>query len=144
MSDFDRPLNERGLHDAPMMANRFAERKESVDVLVSSPAKRAITTAGIFASTLGKMPIQEVQELYLADVRMLMSIIDKLPDSSKQAMLFGHNPGLSDLVEHLTNNGPGDIPTCAVLRIDFNTECWHEVGERTGHLAWWESPKESH
>ena len=141
MSDFERPLNERGLHDAPMMAERFAERKEPVDMLVSSTAKRAITTARAFASALGELPIKEVQELYLADVRRLMSIIDKLPDNSQQAILFGHNPGLSDLVEHLTNTGPGDLPTCAIVRVDFNTESWHEVGGRTGHLAWWDAPK---
>ena len=141
MSDFERPLNERGLHDAPIMAKRFAERKEPVDRLISSPANRAITTARIFASTLGEMPIQEIQELYLADVRTLMSHIVKLPDTSQHAMLFGHNPGLSELVEHLTHAGPGDLPTCAVVRIDFSAESWHEVAGGTGTLTWWDSPK---
>ncbi len=141
MSDFERPLNERGLHDAPMMAKRFAERKEPVDLLVSSPAKRAITTARTFASALGAKSIQEVQELYLADVRTLMDLIDNLADTSGHAMLFGHNPGLSELLEHLTHAGPRDLPTCAVVRIDFNADSWQEVAAGTGTLTWWDAPK---
>ncbi|MGB3526332.1 MAG: histidine phosphatase family protein [Flavobacteriales bacterium] len=140
-SDFERPLNERGLRDAPMMAKRFAERKEPVDLMVSSSAARAIATARIFASTLGEMRIREEQDLYLADVRTLMSQIEKLPESSRQAMLFGHNPGLSELVEYLSQTGPGDLPTCAIVRIDFSAESWKEVSGGTGSLAWWDAPK---
>ncbi|MBK9061174.1 MAG: histidine phosphatase family protein [Flavobacteriales bacterium] len=65
MSDFDRPLNERGMHDAPMMAERFDGRLEPVDLLMSSPAKRALTTANFFAAALENAPVHEIPELYL-------------------------------------------------------------------------------
>jgi phosphohistidine phosphatase len=140
MADFDRPLNERGLHDARMMAQRFDERLEPVDLLMSSPAVRAITTANAFAAVLANAPVHEIDELYLATPRMLLSIIGRLPDGVRHAMLFGHNPGVSDLVEELTGNGPGDLPTCAIVRIDFEVEGWREAVGGTGLLKWWDTP----
>jgi phosphohistidine phosphatase len=141
MDDLDRPLNERGLHDARMMAQRFDNRLEPVDLLMSSPAKRAITTANVFASVLGNAPVHEIDELYLAASRMLLSIIDRLPDGVRHAMLFGHNPGVSELVEELTGNGPGDLPTCAMVRIDFDGDSWQAVSAGTGTIKWWDWPK---
>ena len=141
MSDFDRPLNERGMHDAPMMAERLDGRLEPVDLLMSSPAKRALTTANFFAAALENAPVHEIPELYLADRRSLLYIIGKLPDGVRQAMLFGHNPGVSELVELLTGNGIGDMPTCATVRIDLHVATWQEVVAGTGTLKWWDTPK---
>lgn len=141
MRDFDRPLNERGLHDAPKMARLFSARNEAVDLLVSSPANRAMTTARFFAGELGNAVVQEEQGIYLADVRTLMSIIGKLPDTANHVMIFGHNPGLSELVEHLADGRLGDLPTCAIVRIDLHVESWQEVVTGTGTIAWWDTPK---
>ena len=141
MDDFDRPLNERGLHDAHMMAERFDDRLEAVDLLMSSPASRAITTANAFASILANAPVHELDELYLATPSMLLSIIQRLPNGVRHAMLFGHNPGLSELVDHLTDNGLGDLPTCAIVRIDFDVDGWMEIATGSGMLKWWDTPK---
>lgn len=141
MSDFERPLNERGLHDAPMMAGRFHERLEPVDLLMSSPAKRALTTAKAFSSALGHAPVHEDPELYLATPRMILTIIERLPDDARHVMLFGHNPGMSELVETLIGNGFGDMPTCAIARIDIHVESWQAVAAGTGTLKWWDAPK---
>lgn len=141
MSDFERPLNERGLHDAPMMAKRFDERLEPVALLMSSPAKRALTTAEFFAAALEDAPVHEIPELYLADPKTLLYIIGKLPDGVRQAMLFGHNPGLSELVDLLTDDGIGEMATCSIVRIDFSAESWQEVAAGTGVLKWWDAPK---
>lgn len=141
ISDFDRPLNERGLYDAPMMAKRFDERLEPVGLLMSSPAKRALTTANSFAAVLEDAPVHEIPELYLADRSTLLHIIGKLPEGIRQAMLFGHNPGVSELVDLLTGNGIGDMPTCAIVRIDFSAESWQEMAAGTGTLTWWDTPK---
>ena len=141
MDDFDRPLNDRGLRDALVMALRFADRREPVDLLVSSPAKRAITTARAFATALGDLPIKEDRNLYLADVRVLIAILEALPDHAERAMLFGHNPGLSLLVQHLADGGLGELPTCVVVRIDLDVNSWREVASGTGSIIWWEAPK---
>lgn len=139
--DLDRPLNERGLHDASMMAERFNAKLEPVDLMMSSPAKRAITTANTFATALGIAAVQEITELYLASSHTLLSIIHRLPDGTRHAMLFGHNPGLSGLVEELAGNGPGDLPTCAIVRIDLDVDTWEAVATGTGAITWWEIPQ---
>ena len=141
MTDFARPLNARGLHDAPMMAKRFDARLEPVDLLMSSPAKRALTTAMAFSTELENVPVHEIPELYLATPRVILSIIERLPDGVRHAMLFGHNPGLSELVELLTDTGIRELPTCAMVRIDFSADSWQEIAVGTGTLKWWDEPK---
>lgn len=141
LRDFDRPLNERGLRDAPFMAQLFAGRKEVVDLLVSSPAKRAITTARHFALALGpaERDIVQNERIYLADAGLLMRVIAALPDHATRVMLFGHNPGFSDLAGHLTG-GILDLPTCATVRIDLHATGWSEVGPGMGSLTWSDMP----
>jgi len=141
LRDFDRPLNERGLRDAPFMARVFAGRKEAVDLLVSSPAKRAIATAGHFALALGQAERDIVQDerIYLADAGLLIRVIAALPDHAARVMLFGHNPGLSDLVSVLTG-GILDLPTCTTVRIDLHAARWSEVDAGAGTLAWSDMP----
>lgn len=141
MTDFDRPLNPRGMHDAPMMAERFDERMEPVTLLMSSPADRALTTANFFSAALEDAPVHEIPDLYLATPHTLLSIITRLPDGVRQAMLFGHNPGVSELVDLLTGNGIGDMPTCAIVRIDLHVDTWQAVAAGTGTIGWWDTPK---
>ena len=143
MDDFHRPLNERGMRDAPFMAQRFNARGEPVDMLVSSPALRAITTAGFFAGALGVQVdrIRQVPDIYLATARTLLRIVNDLPDEVHRVMLFGHNPGFSDLVALLGGDVVGDMPTCATVRIDLPVGSWREVSAGIGTVAWTDHPK---
>ena len=97
LADFDRPLNDRGLRDAPFMGKLFAERKIRVDGIVSSPALRAKTTAEFFAVELkvGKMVFNG--DIYDADTRTLLGIILQLDPTWNSVMMFGHNPGFSQI-----------------------------------------------
>lgn len=140
MEDLDRPLNDRGRQDAPDMAARFAQRNEPVDLLVTSPAKRAAATAQAFAQRLG-LPVQEEKRIYEAHQRALQGVVESLPDTARRVMLFGHNPGFSLLTEHLSEAGIGDLPTCAIVRIDLTVDSWKEVTGGSGTLVWWDSPK---
>ena len=143
MDDFDRPLNERGERDAPYMARVFKDRGEPVDLLVSSPARRAITTARTFAQALGveEAGIQQERAIYLAPVNTLLQVVTKLPDTHKRVMLFGHNPGFSELVERLSDAGVGELPTCATVRIDLPVDSWREASAGLGTLVWLDHPK---
>lgn len=141
MEDFDRPLNERGLRDAPVMAARFKARNEPVDLLLSSPAARALATARAFAEALGIGTVQQEPRIYEAHLRTVQGIVEHLPDEVRHAMLFGHNPGFSVLVEHFTEAGIGELPTCAIARIDFTIDAWKEAAGGTGTLVWWDFPK---
>ena len=143
MDDFDRPLNERGLRNAPFMAMVFKNRGEPVDLLVSSPAKRALATAHHFATAMGLAPerFQQDQSMYLAEVHRLVQLINGLPPPIHRAMLFGHNPGFSDLVEYFCDTGIGSLPTCGLVRIDFALSEWTHLSRSTGTLVWADHPK---
>jgi len=142
IDDFDRVLNERGQRDAPFMAKTFGARGEGVDLLVSSPAARAKTTATFFhdMSGLELPPIQEIPAIYLASLHTLLSVVNRLPDSAARIMLFGHNPGLSELTAYLTNSAIGELPTCATVRIDLPVDHWSEVSGGLGDLIWYDYP----
>src|SRR5882757_4023814 len=102
LSDFERPLNARGLRDAPTMARRFvaglAREPATALRLVSSPARRALTTAQLFADTLGIARRELVLEprIYEAMPGTLLEIVRGFAETDRHVLMFGHNPGLSD------------------------------------------------
>lgn len=143
MTDFDRPLNERGLRNAPFMANLLKERGEPVDAIVTSPANRALTTARAFASALNILDEHFTQDraIYHADRSTLVHVVNNLPNSAKRVLLFGHNPGFSELLFHLADAGVRVMPTCGLARIDFALDDWGAVAKNTGNLVWFDYPK---
>jgi phosphohistidine phosphatase len=141
--DFHRPLNDRGERDAPVMARVFKERGEPVDRLVSSPAVRAITTARVFAKALGvdASAITQDKGIYLAPAEMLLRTVNLLNDDWQRVMLFGHNPGFTELAEYISDADIGEMATCATVRIDFTVNNWAEVSAGLGTLVWHDYPK---
>ena len=151
--DFDRPLNERGLRNAPFMANLFRERGEPLDLLVSSTAERAMATARHFAKALGaregshfdpdapKPQLLPNETLYLAGVRDILLTVNGLPDEATRVMLFGHNPGFTDALDHISGTDIGNLPTCGIVRIDLPLKKWAEVSRDLGTLVWSDAPK---
>jgi phosphohistidine phosphatase len=142
MSDFDRPLNDRGRRNAPMMARIFKERGEKVDLFVTSPAVRAITTARYFIGAHGLQENELIKEprIYEASLRTLLAIINELPPTAESVMLFGHNPGFTEVIEYLSDRQIGNLPTCGIARITFEMDDWKPVSGGTGSLDWLEVP----
>ncbi len=145
VSDFDRPLNNRGFRDAPNMAARLTQQPVLPELLVSSPAKRAITTAQIFAEALHIPPsqIQEEPAIYEGRLPALLQIVAGLDNRYQRIALFGHNPGLAELVEYL--GGTEEVmPTCAIVHLHFSdADSWEEISAGTGSLRWYSFPKEN-
>ena len=111
---------------------------------MSSTAVRALSTARTFAAELGTAPeaIVEDRTMYLAELPALIKRVNQLPDSAARVMLFGHNPGLSDLVEYLGDGDLGELPTCAVVRIDLVIDSWAEASMGLGTVVWHDHPKQ--
>jgi phosphohistidine phosphatase len=105
LPDKDRPLNDRGKRDAPKMGKRLAKRDVKPDLILSSPAKRALTTAEIIAKKLDyKLKDIVVDDrLYAGAVHDLLNVIHKLGDKPKRVILFGHNPELTELAHRLSS-----------------------------------------
>ena len=132
LSDHDRPLNSRGRRDAPAMAQRLIDDGIRLDLIVSSSAARARSTAAAYASVF-ELPISDDPLLYGASARSILAIAAALPDESRVAMLVGHNPGMSDAVAELTGAFEA-LPTCAVAECAVDVGSWSELIEGAGRL----------
>ncbi|XOZ34773.1 SixA phosphatase family protein [Halomonadaceae bacterium KBTZ08] len=143
LRDFDRPLNERGQQDAPEMARRMAARGERPDHFLASSARRARETALILAQGVGfpEGDIHFERDLYLADSQQLLSTIQRLPDTSQNAWLVGHNPDLTELANLLAGPQTDNLPTCAVFQMAFEAGSWRDVKPETGQLRVYDTPK---
>lgn len=139
--DFNRPLNNRGKLNAPFMGKQWKARGEEVDRFISSPAKRAITTARIITKELGSKAIHEDEKIYHASLSELLNIINELDDHLNSVAVFGHNPGFTALAEYLSGEDIRNMPTTGMVRIDFEFDHWRMVSKETGRLIWFDYPK---
>jgi len=143
LEDTERPLNARGKRDAPRMGKRLMSRRVRPDVLISSPANRAYSTAVKIAREIGyaKEAIQINEKLYFEGSGSILKVIHSLPPEVCGAMLFSHNPTITYLVNGLANTDIGNVPTCGIAEITFNTESWLDVNEGEGTLQLFDYPK---
>ncbi|GAA3939491.1 SixA phosphatase family protein [Litoribacillus peritrichatus] len=141
--DKDRPLNKRGIQDAPMMALRTAGALEKSGIWLSSPATRAIRTAEIFGQycnrSLSTLKLNE--QLYEATYQHLITEIRQIKDKWNSAVIFGHNPGLNDLIFAVTGEDLENLPTCGIAFIDLEIDHWRQLDNDTGALTRLEYPK---
>ena len=145
LTDFQRPLNKRGLRVAPRVANFIQQQGLTPDLVISSAAVRARMTAEIFIENcdgLGTDQLNLVQDFYHAPASVYLDYLNRFSDESANTLMFvGHNPGLEDLVERLS--GCWEIlPTAAVAHFDLGTEKWSDsfLSQATLRNIW--RPKE--
>jgi phosphohistidine phosphatase len=142
LPDKKRPLNDRGRRDAPRMGVRLAKRDVEPDLILSSPAERALTTAQLFAEELDYKAKNIVVDdrLYASTADDLLEVIHELDDAHKLVMVFGHNPEMSDLAHRLSDK-IGDMPTCAVAEFEFDSKSWTVVGRQAPEKATLHEPR---
>lgn len=128
ISDQDRPLNDRGRRDAPQMAQRLIKANIKIDLFVSSPARRARTTAELFMRGYGRSEneLLIVPSLYHAPVPAFKEIITGLEDRFDSAALFSHNPGITAFANTLTSVRLDNMPTCSIFAVTSLAATWSE------------------
>ena len=128
VKDFDRPLNDRGKRDAPVMAQRLLDKKIEIDAFVASPAKRAKKTSEYFATAYGreKSDIIFIDELYLAMPSVFESVIAELDDRYNTVAVFSHNNGITDYANTLTSTRVDEMPTCAIFAVKATVDSWKD------------------
>ena len=145
LSDRERPLNDRGRDDAPAMGQALARRQPALDLVVSSPAVRALSTAALVARELDypSASIQVEPTIYEADLETLLAVVRSLPDTASNVLLTGHNPTITDLGNYLLPSSglTTEMPTAAVLCLHFHTERWAEVGPGNAEFHFFDYPK---
>lgn len=131
LADRERPLTDKGKSDAAKMGRRLAESEVAVDVIVSSPAQRALATAAAIARRLDfkRKDIVQDERPYTGQVDDLLQLIQEVGDDHKRVMLVGHNPLLSELVLRLSGKDT-NLPTCAVAVLKFDTKSWAKIGRK--------------
>ncbi|MEO0414777.1 MAG: histidine phosphatase family protein [Verrucomicrobiota bacterium] len=144
LSDFERPLNDRGEYDAPRMGKALKLAGISPDSILSSSAIRAFTTAKILADTL-EFPQDQIEtsrDLYLADTGTLLRAIQRIDEEADTTLLFGHNPGHHEISNRLLKvPAIPAFPTLAVAHLSFDVDYWANVEWGTGELVSFLTPK---
>ena len=143
-NDWDRPLNRRGQRDAPEMARRLRSRRLKPDLILSSPAVRALATATVMAREL-KVPAAHVlqdERLYLASPADLLAVVRELGGDARHLMVFGHNPGMTECANQLSAGDQIDnLPTCGVFTAQFDVVTWSDLGWHGGQDAEFDYPR---
>jgi phosphohistidine phosphatase len=144
LKDFDRPLNQRGKQNAPLMGKMLRQKAILPDVLLSSPALRAISTAKLIAREIGYESDDILLEkaIYEASPSTLATLISQQPNTYASLMLFGHNPGLTELASQLSDFDEDNIPTAGIVGIQWEIDSWSDIRKRKGKLLFFHYPKQ--
>jgi len=142
LRDFDRPLNKRGKQDAERMGRLLRERELLPDSVLSSTAKRARATLKRLrqAAGIAKGAVIWRDDLYLAELDALLTILAEAPPAARRVLLIGHNPGLEMLTRHLGGGAipePSDgklVPTAALVRLQLPDD-WSDLPAGAAKLA---------
>jgi phosphohistidine phosphatase len=143
LDDRQRPLNKRGLRDAPFMGQQLALRKLSPDRILCSPALRATQTAQLIAAAVGydSAGIEIREALYMQGPGAMLEILRALDTDWQRVYLVGHNPDITALVSVLADRVVSHLPTTGVAAITFDVDDWAHIMAGSGTLAFLDYPK---
>ncbi|HEX8249475.1 MAG TPA: histidine phosphatase family protein [Pyrinomonadaceae bacterium] len=142
LADFERPLNERGLKTAPFVGNLMRERRLRVDLILSSPARRARETATLVTEAAEfAAEIRYDERIYEASPLSLLYLLSETEDEFESVLLVGHNPGLEGLIKILSG-GIQSMPTAALAKIELNIDFWSKIAAESGKLNFVVRPKD--
>ncbi len=146
LRDYDRPLNERGLRDAPELGRRLREdlRLAPAKVLSSTARRAAETTHGVLQSLgLSKMAVQWEDKMYHASPDTLESVLFGVDDTYRTVFMVAHNPGISEFAHQLVPQLPlSEMPTCCAVAIETDAAGWQDLPRAKNTLLFIDTPKQ--
>ena len=143
LADRDRPLNGRGKRNSPDMGKRMREQGHQPGLVIASPAKRALATAGNIARELGidESGIVADENLYFSGASAMREVLARVDDRYRKVMMVGHNPDVTLLLNSLADSGVIDMPTCGIAIIGFDMASWAGLHSTRGVLLAYDTPK---
>ncbi|MFK7906993.1 MAG: histidine phosphatase family protein [Chitinophagales bacterium] len=145
LEDIERPLNKRGKKDAPLIGQYLKKKGATPDLLISSPAKRAYTTAKLVAKELDYdvADIVKDKKIYVFDYsgKDVMEVVRNIKNKHDVVMIFGHNPTFSHLSNSFTDKQIEEMPTCGTVCFQFDTDKWKEIEDSEAELIFSIHPK---
>ena len=137
-----RPLADRGKRDVIKMGGRLASRGGKPDLILSSPAVRALETAKAIGQEIeynySSMVVND--RLYACQADDILRVVKGLDDGLSYVMLVGHNPELTDFA-HLFTDSVAYMPTCAMLELRFEVDAWADISHKNLQQALYDFPK---
>jgi phosphohistidine phosphatase len=143
--DIDRPLSERGVQNAYVMAGRMKSRGEMPEHIISSPANRALHTAIIYARELD-FPLSGLRvndDLYMTGERTILRIVAQVSNDIGSLMIFGHNPDFTRLANNFLKDQIYNVPTSGIVRLNFGTSEWEKISRSNLVDYFFDFPKNS-
>ena len=143
LNDHQRPLNSRGRDDAPAMGQALMERNIQVDLLLSSSAVRAISTAALIANEINfpHEKIKVLDTIYRAEVVDLLRVVRECPDTANSVLLVGHNNTITDFANSLSPSQISEMSTGAIVCLHFRTEHWTEIDRANAEFYFYDTPR---
>jgi phosphohistidine phosphatase len=145
IEDFDRSLIDKGIKNAHLMGKLLSQQHEKPQLVISSPAARAMHTAIIISKELNypysKIMLEE--KLYESSIGNYFQVIKKINDTIQTVFLFAHNPTITEVCNSLIDASIGidDIPTSGVVGIRFDINTWQKIETTKGTLILFDFPK---
>lgn len=141
LKDFDRPLNHRGIADAPKMGERLKAKGVKPDMILASSAVRAKKTIKAIAKKVKfKNKIIFKRKIYEASLSTLHKMIKKVNEKNSTLFLCGHNFELNMLAEKYVGFDE-NLPTCGIVEIEFNCKNWKDINKKNARLISFDYPK---
>ena len=132
--DHDRPLKQRGLDDAHLIARELKQLQVRPDLVCSSSSIRTRQTSEIFLEYLDVKLVDYYFELYHAGMHEILKFASKLDDKFNCVLFFGHNPAYTDLINAFSTEYIVNVPTCGAFQIDFSIDSWRDLDISNGVL----------
>lgn len=142
--DFDRPLNKRGLNDAPLIGKAILKKSKKVDLIISSPANRAKTTAELMANTINyQSDIQFERKFYGGYIDDIQLIFEQINDNCNVVLSISHNPTIEELIyDYIETKKEIVMPTAGIASLLFNVDKWEDIQSGGAKLEWLIKPKQ--
>jgi phosphohistidine phosphatase len=144
LPDFERPLNKRGRRDAPFMARIIADILKKPDVLITSPAKRALETALAFCNgfNISEDMLVEDRTLYHPSIEDILRVVHKIDEAHGIAAIFGHNPGFTSFVNTIGKASIMNVPTTGVVVLTSEAQFWANFEDEKVKTVGFHYPKQ--
>jgi len=146
-SDFERPLNDRGQHDAPMMGKRLKKAGISPDLIISSTAKRTRQTSKHIAAATGYDfdSVKWEEKLYHCIPSVFEELIYEVDNTVKTVFIIAHNPGITEFVNQLSPRFcTGNMPTCGMVGVHFEADSWEDFALVNRTVFLFDYPRNEH
>tara|TARA_B100000676_G_scaffold274485_1_gene293983 strand:+ start:852 stop:1343 length:492 start_codon:yes stop_codon:yes gene_type:complete len=142
LDDFNRPLNKRGKEDGPIISNYLSKKTNFIDFLHSSSSVRTFETSKFFTERIKFGKVKYDDSLYHSSSGSILNLIKNYSNEYSSVMLIAHNPGLTHLINQITNISLDNLPTTGLAEIHFSCNKWNEISSKNSNLIDLKFPKQ--